>query len=194
MPVNKPPLLCRSYIQWPLFFIQSTPNDPLFPLLYQILHTNCKFLCASHTFEKFNNFEAILTWNLQILAWNCIFAHWMTTPKKTQIVFWVPTPNDPLFSTKSYTERPLFSFSGRHLYISLSQMIWVPPPPRAPGADDMLLEQVDHLRWGRLRGYVGWAYPALHINMGPGYGFIPTYLLWPLLLLLLMSGLLLLWL
>ena len=42
----------------PFIFLQSTPNDPLFPLSYQILHTKCKF--PAH-FEKFTNFAVILT-------------------------------------------------------------------------------------------------------------------------------------
>ena len=41
----------------------------------------------------------------------------------------MPTPNDPLFSTKSYTECPLFSFSGRHLYVTF---IFECPPGALP--------------------------------------------------------------
>ena len=41
----------------------------------------------------------------------------------------MPTPNDPLFSTKSYTECPLFLFSGRHLYVTF---IFLVPPPGPP--------------------------------------------------------------
>ena len=101
---------------------------------------------------------------MQILASNCIIAHWTCwmTPifgssnqqkKKKKIppcflffcfvfvfvfVFFIcliclfgffifvfcfvfePTLNDSLFSMKSYTERPLLSFSGRHWYLTFT--------------------------------------------------------------------------
>ena len=38
-----------------------------------------------------------------------------------------PTPNDPLFTTKSCTEWPLFSFSGRHILFTF--IFECPPPP-----------------------------------------------------------------
>ena len=38
----------------------------------------------------------------------------------------MPTPNKLLFSTKSYTECPLISFFGRHLYVTH----FLVPPPR----------------------------------------------------------------
>ena len=47
VPVNRPPFFKPTlHPMTPFFFIQSTPNDPLFSLLYQILHKNCKFLRA----------------------------------------------------------------------------------------------------------------------------------------------------
>ena len=42
---------------------------------------------------------------------------WEYTPKKDPIFFLVP-PNDPYFSTKSYTECPLLLFSSKHLYVT----------------------------------------------------------------------------
>ena len=117
-----PLFLRRSYTNDPLFLFSPQPMTPFFPLLYQILHKIANFCALRAHFEKFNDFVAILTENLQILPWNCIFAHWMTpifgSPNQKSPLFLVPTPNDPLFSTKSYTERPLFSFSGRHLYVT----------------------------------------------------------------------------
>ena len=123
VPVNRPPFLRRPYTQWPPFFIQSTPIDPLFFHFCIKFYIKIANFCALRAhFEKFNDFVAILTGNLQILPWNCTFAHWMTpisgSPYQKSPHFLVPTPSDPLFSTKSYTECPLFSFSGRHLYVT----------------------------------------------------------------------------
>ena len=133
VPVNRPPFLRRSYTQWPPFFIRSTPNDPLF---FHFCINFCikiaNFCALRAQFEKFNDFCGVLTENLQILPWNCIFAHWMTpifkSPhQKKPPIFLVPTPNDPLFSTKSYTECLLFPFSSRHLYVTF--IFECPPPP-----------------------------------------------------------------
>ena len=153
-------------------FIQSTPNDPLFHFCIKFYIKIANFCALRAHFEKFNNFEAILTENLQILPWNCIFAHWMTpifgSPHQKSPHFLVPTPNDPLFSTKSYTECPLFSFSGRHLYVTF---IFECPPPR----DNLHLQCwqdlhpycTNHRR--RFRGMVGMGIYALqHLTRGDG--------------------------
>ena len=123
----------------PLFYADPTPNDPLFSFsphpMTPFFHFCIKFyikianFCTLRAhFEQFYDFVAILTENLQILPWNCTLAHWMTpisgSPHQKSPYFFffffflVPTPNDPLFSTKSYTECPLFSFYGRHLYVT----------------------------------------------------------------------------
>ena len=101
------------------FFVQSTPKDPVFPLLYQILHTNCKFSQPRAHFEKLYNLAAILTYNLQILAWNCIFAHWMIPFWRVHTIGahteWPPffwrniTPNVPTFV--------LWQVHARHFHI-----------------------------------------------------------------------------
>ena len=125
----------------PFFYADPTPKDPLFLFsphpMTPFFHFCIKFyiesanFCALRAhFEKFNNFVAILTENLQILPWNCIFAHWMNphfweSTKKAPI-FVVPTPNDPLFSTKSYTECPYFR-SPVGTCMSLSYLS-APPP------------------------------------------------------------------
>ena len=44
-------------------------------------------------------------------------------------MFFEATLNDALFSTKYYTEFPLLSFSGRHMYVTF---IFECPPPH-PG-------------------------------------------------------------
>ena len=65
---------------------------------------------------------AILTENLQTWPWNCIFAHWMTpifgSPHQKSPHFFGAHTEWPPFLTKSYTERPLFLFSGGHLYVT----------------------------------------------------------------------------
>ena len=125
----------------PLFYTDPTPNDPLFYSVHTqwppFFHFCIKFyikianFCALRAhFEKFNNFVAILTENLQILPWNFIFAHWMTpifgSPHQKKPPFFGAHTEWPLFWTKSYTERPLFSFSNRHLYVTF---IFECPPP-----------------------------------------------------------------
>ena len=119
-----PLFLRRSYTQWHPFFIQSTPNDPFFPLLYHILHENCKFFAR---FARILRNLTILCQFQQKICKFCLeiaFLHteWppflMSPHQKSPHFFLVPKPNDPLFSTKSYTERPLFSFSSRHLYVT----------------------------------------------------------------------------
>ena len=113
-------------------------------------------LCAH--FEKFNDFVAILTEKLQILPWNCIFAHWMTpifgSPDQKSphffffFFFLVPTPNDPLFLTKFYTERPLFSFSGRHLYATF--IFECPSPREFPTPSALAPVSLEPSLWQRL--------------------------------------------
>ena len=102
------PFFHSFHTQWPPFFH--------FCIKFYIKIAN--FCALRAHFEKFNDFVAILTENLQIMPWNYTFAHWITPISKKAPIFLVPTPNDPLFLTKFYTERPLFSFSGRHLYVT----------------------------------------------------------------------------
>ena len=54
------------------------------------------------------------------------------SPHQKSPIFLVPTPNDPLFSTKSYTEGPLFSFSGRHCTCRSFSYLSAPPPGTWP--------------------------------------------------------------
>ena len=117
-----PLILQRSYTQWPSSFFSPHPMTPFFHFCIKFYIKIANFCALRAHFEKFNDFVAILTENLQILPWNCIFAHWMTpifgSRHQKSPLFLVPTLNDPLYSTKSYTERPLFSFSSRHLYVT----------------------------------------------------------------------------
>ena len=76
--------LSRSYTQ-------STPNDPFFPLSYQILHTNCKFSCDLHAFREiykfcsnFNKKNANFGLKLHLCTLN--YPHfWGSTSKKIPI-------------------------------------------------------------------------------------------------------------
>ena len=128
-----PPFLHRSYTQWPTFLFSPHPMTPFFPLLYQILHENGKFFAR---FARILRNLTILWQFQQKICKFCLeiaFLHTEWPPflgvhTKKAPIFLVPTPNDPLFSTKSYTERSLFSFSGRHLYVTF---IFKCPPREA---------------------------------------------------------------
>ena len=75
----------------PPFFPQSTPNDPFFPFLYQIQHTNCKFLHTSCAFWEIYKFCG---------SFNIKFAKfWLGVCIKKDPISLEPTENDPLFST-----------------------------------------------------------------------------------------------
>ena len=50
VPVNRPPFFTQILHPMTPFFIQSTPNDPLFSTFVPNLHKNCKFLHASRAF------------------------------------------------------------------------------------------------------------------------------------------------
>ena len=133
VPVNRPPFFTPTlHPMTPFFHSVHTQWPPFFHFCIKCYLKIASFCALRAHFQKFNDFVAILTENLQILPWNCTLAHWMTpisgSPHQKSPFFLVPTPNDPLFSTKSYTECPLFSFSGRHLYVTF---IFECPPPGA---------------------------------------------------------------
>ena len=98
-----PRFLRRSYTQWPPFFYSVHTRWPLFfhfCIKFNIKIANFSALRAH--FEKFNGFVAILIENLQILLWNCIFAHWMTPH------FWESIPKKPLFFWCTHRMTPFF--------------------------------------------------------------------------------------
>ena len=90
---------------------------PFFPLLYQILHKNCKFFeLLGRILRNLTIFVATLTENLQILPWNCIFAHWMTpnfeSPhQKSPNFFWCPHRMTPFFRRHLTPNVPYFRSS-----------------------------------------------------------------------------------
>ena len=109
----------------PLFYADTTPNDPVFLnsvhtqwppffhfcIKFYIKIANFCTLCAH--FEKFNDFVAILTENLQIFVLKLIFCtlndsnFWETKPTKPPF-FLVPTRNDPLFRQNLTPNAPYF--------------------------------------------------------------------------------------
>ena len=108
---QKTPFLRKSHTQWPYFSLQSTPNDPLFSKFQnkiQIFSTHCKiFYQIIAKIGKFSfKFDKIYT------KWPPILG----SSHQKGLFFLDPTPKAPIFSTKSYTECPLFLFSGRHMY------------------------------------------------------------------------------
>ena len=115
----------------PLFYVDPTPNDPLFSTsvsnFYIILHKNCNFFALHAHFQNFKDFVAILTENLQTL---CIFAHWMTpifgSPhQKSPHFFGAHTEWPPFFDEILHRTPPIFFL--REALVSHFH-IWEPPP------------------------------------------------------------------
>ena len=138
VPVNRPLFYADLTSNDPLFFFSLHPMTPLFssvhthwplfPLKYQILHTNCKFLHALHAFREIYKFCCNFGLKLHFCTLNDFGESTSKKKKKKKKTFFFePTPNDPLFSTKSYTECPVLSFSGRYLYVTI--IFECPPPP-----------------------------------------------------------------
>ena len=97
-----PRFLRRSYTQWPPFFYSvHTQWPPFFHFCIKFYVKIANFSALRAHYEKFNDFVAILTENLQILPWICIFAHWMTT------LFGSPHQKSPHFFA-AHTEWPAF--------------------------------------------------------------------------------------
>ena len=118
-----------------LFYADPASNDPLFSISPHPMTNFFPTFVSNFTYKLqiFACFSRILR-NLAILwqfwyktskFWlEIAFLHTEWPPflgvhtKKDPILFWVSTLNDSPFSTKSYTERPLFLFFGRHLYVT----------------------------------------------------------------------------
>ena len=122
----------------PPFHADLTPNDPLFPLSYQILHTNWKYLgalCAFWEIYTFcDNFKIkFANFGLKIAVLHTkwppflgihikkIFFYLKKKCKKKKML----PQNDPFFSEILYRMPPTFVLQSaliRHFHI------WVPPP------------------------------------------------------------------
>ena len=103
------------------FLANLTPNDPVFhyilyPMQWPIFFFKISnFLHASCTFQRLCQFSVekgkfLLNFDKICTEWPLF---WEIYTKKAQL-FWIPHQWPP-FSTKSYTECPLFSFFGRHI-------------------------------------------------------------------------------
>ena len=118
---------------YPLFWDNLTPNDPFFSFKPHPM-TPFSTLVSNFTYKLqiFACFACILR-NLNILQQffiNIKFANFglklhfcilndphFGSPHQKDPIFFEPTLNDPPFPTKSYTQCPLLSFSGRHMYV-----------------------------------------------------------------------------
>ena len=114
VPVNRPPFFMPTlHPMTPFFHSVHTHWPPFFHfcIKFYIKIANFCALCAH--FEKFNDFVAILTGNLQILPWNCTFAHWMTpisgSPhQKSPHFFGAHTEWPPFFDEILHRMPPIF--------------------------------------------------------------------------------------
>ena len=96
----------------PFFYSVHTQWPPLFHFCIKFYIEIANFCVLRAHFEKFYNFVAILTENLQILHWNCIFAHWMTpifgSPHQKAPIFWCPHRMTPFFRQNLTLNTPYF--------------------------------------------------------------------------------------
>ena len=106
-----------------LCFLQSTPSGPLFSTF--VTNFAYKLYIFLHFAHILRNFKDLRHFNMKFANFG-LKLHFCTlndppflgvhTKKDPFFFLFETTPNDPLFSTKSYTECPLLSFSGRHMY------------------------------------------------------------------------------
>ena len=114
------------------FLFSPTPNDPFFPLLYQILQANLNFLRASCSFwqtkklcHNFNIKFANFALKLHFCTLNDL-QFWESTPKKIPF-FWSPHRMTPFFQWNLIPNALYFrSLVGTCMSISYSSG---PPPP-----------------------------------------------------------------
>ena len=79
VPVNRPPFFTPTlHLMTPFFHSVHTQWPPFFHFCIKFYIKIANFCALRAHFEKCNDFVTILTKNLQILPWNCTFAHWMT--------------------------------------------------------------------------------------------------------------------
>ena len=117
----------------PFFYSVHTQWPPFFHFCIKFNIKIANFARFARIFEKFDDFVGILTENLQILPWNCNFAHWMTP------IFGSPHQKSPHFFG-AHTEWPPFFDEILH---------WMPP--------------IFVLRWALVRHFHIWVPPgALH--------------------------------
>ena len=127
-----PPFFNESYTQWPRFPLQSTPNDPLL--------------------FKISNILSIFTWKRRIIftqIWQNLHrmipylhqkGHFLKVPH--------PMTPPPFFSTKSYAEYPLSSFTAGHIPVTF---IFNPLPRYSP---KLVCKHSAIVAWSKV-GYIG---------------------------------------
>ena len=117
VPVNRPPFVTPTlHPMAPYFYSVHTQWPPFFHFFIKFYIKIANFCTLRAHFEKFNNFVAILTENLQILPWNCTCAHWMTpicgSPHQKSLhvssCFWCPHRMTPFFGRKLTPNAPYF--------------------------------------------------------------------------------------
>ena len=129
VPVNRPPFLRQSYNQWPPFFSVHTQWPHFFHFCIKFYIKIANFCALREHFEKFNDFVAILTENLQILPWNCICTlndphFWESTPKKPPF-FWCPHRMTPFIQRNLTLNAPYF----RSLVGTYRSLSYLSAPP-----------------------------------------------------------------
>ena len=114
VPVNRPPFFTPIlHPMTPFFYSVHTQWPPFFHFCLKFYIKIANFSALRAHFEKFNKYVAILTENLQILPWNCIFAHWMTPifgsqHQKSPHFFWCPHWMTPFFRRNLTLNAPYF--------------------------------------------------------------------------------------
>ena len=102
VPVNRPLFYADPTPNDPLFLFSPHPMTPLFPLLYQILHKNCKFCALRVHFEKFKDF----LWQFkQKICKFCLENAFCTLNDPH---FWESTPKKPTFFRCPQRMTPFF--------------------------------------------------------------------------------------
>ena len=155
VPANRPPF--STLILHPITPFSSVHTQWLiFLLSYQILQASCAFwdiykFCGKFNIKNLQNFGL----KLHFCKLNNPHIWESTSKKKKYSISLVSTLNNPLFSTKSYTKCPLFSFSSWHMYMYITFIFEYPPPPpgRIPRFSQKSLQECTwildscHLRW-----------------------------------------------
>ena len=135
VPVNRPPFFTPIlHPMTPFFYSVHTQWPPFFHFCIKFYIKIAHFCALRAHFEKFNNFCGNLNRKFANFALKLHFCtlndphFWESTSESPH--FLGAHTEWPLFSTKSYTECPLFSFSGRHLYVTF--IFECPPPGHIP--------------------------------------------------------------
>ena len=134
VPVNRPPFFTPILHPMTPFFIQSTPNDPLFSTFCIKFYIKVANFCALRAhFEKFNDFccnfnKKNCKFCLEIAFLHTEWPPFLRVHIRKAPIFLVPTPNDPFFRRNLTPNAPYFR-SPVGTCTSLSYLSAPPPPP-----------------------------------------------------------------